>query len=493
MPHPLLYEINTRCWLRELSARAGRTLTLAEVPESEFAAWRDFGFTHLWLMGIWQSGPRARARALENPNQRAAYSQALPDWREEDVAGSPYAIAAYRVPEALGGEAGLSEFRRRLNAKGMKLVLDFVPNHVGLDHPWLERRPELFVHTAPEAPGAFLQQTVQGPLWVAHGRDPNFPAWNDTAQLDCRSAATRTAMTDVLRDLSTRCDGVRCDMAMLLLDEVFAKTWSGFPVSGTAATGEFWEKAIEAVKESAPEFLLLAEAYWGLEPRLQALGFDYTYDKGLYDLLVARNVPELQRRLMDLPEPSLTKGAHFLENHDEPRIAALLNWPEHRAAALIVLALPGMRLLHEGQLSGAKIRSPVQLARRSHEPANAEVLAGYTALLQACRAGPPGKATTRILVPRPAWDGNPTGQDFILIQRRIMEASLELVAVNYALHPSQCFVPLELPASPARSWTVRDRLGQELYRRSDEDLRGHGFYLDLAAFGAHWFTFEPSE
>jgi len=143
MSHPLLYEVNTRCWLRALSEKSGTGITLATVPEAELAGWQKLGFTHVWLMGVWTTGPRARAEALKQPELRKAYDQVLPGWQEADVAGSPYAIGDYQVPPALGGEAGLGEFRRKLHEHGLKLVLDFVPNHVGLDHPWVRERPDL--------------------------------------------------------------------------------------------------------------------------------------------------------------------------------------------------------------------------------------------------------------------------------------------------------------------------------------------------------------
>src|SRR5947207_7358076 len=125
MRHPLLYEINPRCWLRELSKQRGQPVTLADVPEAEFARWRALGFTHIWLMGVWTTGPRARAEALKHPELRRVYDEVLPNWTEADVAGSPYAIADYQVPEALGGETGLRNFREKLHAHGLKLLLDF--------------------------------------------------------------------------------------------------------------------------------------------------------------------------------------------------------------------------------------------------------------------------------------------------------------------------------------------------------------------------------
>src|SRR5262245_57778583 len=143
---PLLYEINTRCWLCELSDKAGQPVTLATVPEQEFENWRQYGFTHIWLMGVWSGGPRSRALALAHPSLLQSYAEAFPGWSDADVAGSPYAIADYRISEKLGGEEALRSFRERLHRYGMRLILDFVPNHLGVDHLWLSQRPELFVY-----------------------------------------------------------------------------------------------------------------------------------------------------------------------------------------------------------------------------------------------------------------------------------------------------------------------------------------------------------
>jgi hypothetical protein len=503
----MLYEINTRCWLHGLSARTGRTITLADVPETEFAEWRRLGFTHIWLMGVWTSGPRARAEALASSQQRRAYSEALPDWREEDVSGSPYAVAEHRVPSALGGESGLSQFRRQLHSHGLKLMLDFVPNHLGLDHPWLSERPELFVQSPTQAPGTFRQQTRDGPRWLAHGKDPYFPAWSDTVQLDYRRSDTRAAMTELLLSIAQRCDGVRCDMAMLLLNEVFARTWTQFPVSNFAAAAattasqppppvsapaeEFWGSAIQTVKQAHPGFFFLAEIYWGLEPRLQALGFDCTYDKVLYDRLVARDVPGVPAHLFGLPPQSVAASAHFLENHDEPRIASLLSLAEHRAAALLILGLPGMRFLHEGQLDGARVRIPVQLLRRFREPVQSEVRALYEQLLTALPKTAVGCGNGQLLRPKPAWAGNATAECFVVVQWQLQPPEFDLVVVNLAPHRSQCYAPLSVAGLSTHNWSLNDVLGPEKYQRFGDDLQSQGLYLDLPAHGAQLFHFSP--
>ncbi|HZL43875.1 MAG TPA: alpha-amylase family glycosyl hydrolase, partial [Verrucomicrobiae bacterium] len=263
MKYPILYEINTRCWLGQLSRRHGFEITLATVPDSEFTRWLGLGFTHIWLMGVWRTGPRSRAEAMRFLEVERASMRSAGEMEEIGIVGSPYAVAEYSVSEALGGESGLQTFRRRLHERGLKLVLDFVPNHVGLDHGWVTERPELFVQSRAESPGFFAQQTKAGARWLAHGRDPYFPPWSDTAQLDYRRKDTREEMRSLLLEIAGRCDGVRCDMAMLSLRDVFEKTWKDFSVVPPAdeSSVEFWEDAVARVKAAHPEMLFLAEVY----------------------------------------------------------------------------------------------------------------------------------------------------------------------------------------------------------------------------------------
>jgi hypothetical protein len=489
---PLLYEINTRCWLRELAERNGSRVTLGNVPDSQFARWRQLGFTHIWLMGVWSTGPLARADALWRTGLKEAYAKVLPDWGELDVVGSPYAIADYKTPRLLGGDTGLSAFREKLRANGLKLVLDFVPNHVGLDHPLVREQPELFVQSPIQVPETFSVDTKTGLRWIAHGKDPYFPAWPDTAQLDYRKVSTRSLMKEVLRSIAERCDGVRCDMAMLLLKDVFARTWERFPCSGDAPAFEFWADAITAMKKAHPDFLFLAEAYWGLESRLQELGFDYTYDKELYDRVVARDPSGAQRRLLNSPSKFVSADAHFLENHDEARVASILSLEEHKAAALVMLGLPGMRFLHEGQLEGRKIKTPVQLARRVAEAAQPQIEELYSDLLLTLPRTAVGRGEDKLLAPRKAWEENPTAENFILVQWQLPgTADFDLVVVNLAPHRSQCYAPLTIPNLASFDWSLRDLLSTERYVRSGRDLAMRGLYLDLPAHGAQLFEFEP--
>jgi hypothetical protein len=501
--NPLLYEINVRCWLRDLSDVRGRKVTLANVPDDEFVRWQGLGFTHIWLMGVWTTGPKCQAKALAEPNLVQAYDEILPGWRDEDVGGSPYAIAEYKVPRALGGESGLAKFRQKLCEHGLKLVLDFVPNHHGLDHYWLREQPDLFVQSPVEVPGTFAQETTTGIRWLAHGKDPYFLPWNDTVQLDYRRFGTRAAMKDLLLSVAARCDGVRCDMAMLLLNEVFERTWEHFPHMAEKPEREFWADAIPAVKQDHPEFLFLAEVYWELEARMQELGFDYTYDKRLYDELFWCNAAGAQRRLLEASPEFIAASTHFLENHDEPRIAAQLSPPEHRAAALVTLGLPGMRFLHEGQFTGARVKIPVQLARRPVEPTDPEVMKIYDELLTVIQRTAVGRGQVEVLPPRAAWAGNSTAEHFVIVQWQTplpenpplnppwRGTEFDLVVVNLASYRSQCYAPLTVPKLSEHNWSMRDRLGPERHERFGADLAEQGLYLDLPAHGAQVFHFEP--
>ena len=242
---------------------------------------------------------------------------------------------------ALGGDdAPLARLRERLRQRGLRLMLDFVPNHAAPDHPWVTTHPEYYVREN----GA-----------IACGRDPYFPAWPDVRQLDYSNPAACEAMTGELLRIASQCDGVRCDMAMLVLSEVFGRTW------GRRAQ-PFWAGAIARVRERVPGFLFMAEVYWDLEWTMQREGFDYAYDKRLYDRLregAAAPVRDHLRAGLDYQD----RLARFLENHDEPRAAAVFDPPVHEAAAVIAYLTPGLRFFHDGQMEGRRVRLSPHLVR----------------------------------------------------------------------------------------------------------------------------------
>jgi hypothetical protein len=376
---PLVYEINTRVWLKELSSRHERTITLESVPDEEFTLLREGGFDMVWLMGVWKPSRYSSAIAAAHRGLRSEFLDHLKDLHPDDIAGSPYAIVSYEVNEAIGGYEGLHAFRKRLADMGIRLMLDFVPNHMALDNRWLPEHPDYFIPISKQEqsqdPHSCFEYTKG--KYLAHGKDPYFPPWTDTLQINYANPAAHEMMLHNLSHISDLCDAVRCDVGMLVLKDVFNTTWE--KLSGTM-TDEFWPKAIKAIRKKHPKFLFLAESYWNREWDLQQMGFDFTYDKPFYDYLGSApvNVAKLRGHL--LADWNYQKRlCRFIENHDEIRAAERFG-PNHAVAALVMLTSPGLHLVHQGQLLGMKKKVPVQLIRRAKEPSHKALLNLYLKL-----------------------------------------------------------------------------------------------------------------
>ncbi|HEX5758379.1 MAG TPA: alpha-amylase family glycosyl hydrolase [Thermoanaerobaculia bacterium] len=460
------------------------------MPVAELDRLAAAGVDLLWLMGVWPSGPRGIEIARTLPDLLADYRRLLPDFGDGDVGGSPYSIAAYAVDPALGGAGALARLRERLAARGMRLLLDFVVNHTGLDHPWVRERPDLYVQGSAEdlarAPGDFFAvDTGQGRRILAHGRDPYFPGWTDTAQLNLLHPETRARLRAQATELAGLCDGVRCDMGMLALEEVWHRTWGERATAPLPqpAVGELWTELIGAARARRPDFLFVAEAYWGLEARLQELGFDSTYDKTLYERLRHGAGREVREHLR-APLGYQRRSVRFLENHDEPRAAAAFPWDRHRAAAVVAATVPGLLLLHDGQLEGRRTRQPIQLLRRPAEAPETETARFYERLLAAARRRP--GADWRLLEPRPAWEGNPTAEDFVA-SLWTEDGRLRLAAVNFSADQGQCYLDLAGSGIGGGEVELRDALSDTRYRRPGGGLETQGLYLDMPPFGAHLF------
>ena len=491
---PITYELDARSWLARLSGRYGRRIHLGDVPPEALDPILATGCDLLWLEGVWRTGPISRRVARDRPGLEPATRAILPEFTPGDIAGSPYAIAAYEVAPALGGEDGLAQFRGQIARAGVGLVLDYVPNHTGLDHPWIHRHPDWYVnagpsHDDPDPSGWFNVRADGRTHHLAHGRDPQFPAWPDTAQLDYRVPDLRAAMTDLLRQVASRCDGVRCDMAMLVLEDVFCATWqasSPTPRAGDAPAGEFWWHAIRSVREQTPHFVMIAEAYWDLGYRLQQLGFDYTYDKVLLDRLRNGSGEDVAAHLRADAEYQ-RRSVRFIENHDEPRAAATLSPGRQRSAAFVVATIPGMLLLHDGQLEGARVHTPIELGRRPEEPPDEGLRTFYRGLLDAVGGRAFRLGTPVRLEPRSTWEGDPTHGGFLAWLWVGPGRELRLAVVNLGPSTGRCFVPFGVPGFAGRTIVFEDLLSDARYERDGQDLLDRGLYLELAPDGHHLF------
>ncbi|PYN00902.1 MAG: alpha-amylase [Candidatus Rokuibacteriota bacterium] len=427
--YPSLFQINTRVWLTELSRVIGRPATLNDIPDVELDRVAEMGFDWVWLLSVWQTGEAGRRISRSNPEWRREFQETLPDLREEDIPGSGFAITGYTV-------------------------------RAPANYVWVKRK--------------------RGDLLLAHGRDPYFAGWPDTLQLNYGNPALQDAMIKELVRIAGQCDGVRCDMAMLVLPEVFERTWS-------IQSAPFWPKATQQVRARVPDFCFMAEVYWDLEWTLQQQGFDYAYDKRLYDRLReghARPVREHLYAGLDYQN----KLARFLENHDEPRAAAVFSPEVEEAAAVITFLTPGLRFFHQGQFEGRRKRISPHLSRRPDEPVNPMLEQFYARLLAVLRRPEVRDGRWQLLDCRPAWDGNWTSDCFVAFAWQGSHGERLVVTVNYSPNQSQCYVRMPFNDLGNGQWRLENLIGDEVFDRGGTDVMSRGLYLDVPAWKAAVFA-----
>jgi len=489
--NPNLYEINTRVRVRSIRASMPGA-TIADFDSSAWDLLAEKGFDYVWLMGIWRNCKSTVEQYCYAEGLLKEYSHTLPGWRKEDVIGSPYAIDTYEVHPELGTKQDLLAVKAQLNQRGIKLVLDFVPNHFSAHSTLIASSPYLFLGGSRDDlqadPYTFYRPPGDGDRIVAHGRDPYFPAWQDTVQVNYADGRARALMTDTLLSLTELCDGVRCDMAMLALNEIFQKTWGNvLERSGqNMPDDEFWNRAIRDVKENRPDFLFIAETYCDLEWRLQELGFDYTYDKKLTDRLRANHVEEIHDHLLAEPDYQ-QRSVRFLENHDEDRAVKAFGEKRSKAAAVIAGTIQGMHLYYDGQFEGKAVRLPVQLGREPVEPVNKSLFSFYDRLLRITKRTIFKTGQWRLLETHPAWQGD---ESYACILAWLWQDGEEnvMVAVNYSDHVATCRIRINVRDLPEDIQLV-DLLHEQTYLRSTREIADTGLYIDLESYQSHIFGF----
>lgn len=482
--NPHLYEINTWVWLEELSSKYDRYLRLHEVPDEEWDRLAELGFDFVYLMGVWKRSLTGRQIFRTDPQNYRAFDAALPGWKVSDVVGSPFSIQDYSPDPRIATAEGLDEVHHQLRRRAMGLILDFVPNHTGFDHGWMVQHPDRYILGSEEDsrgdPAAFylLEREGKENLFVARGRDPYFPPWSDVAQLNYFNPDCRQGMIGILKNIAQYCDGVRCDMAMLVTNEIFNRTWGRFLQPWPMPKTEFWEEATAAL----PDFVWLAEVYWDLEWRMQELGFQFTYDKRLYDRLREASTGPVRAHLAaDVGYQN--KLGRFLENHDEPRSAAAFPHERLPAVATLHATLPGMRFYHHGQLDGKKTFVPMPLAKARPETADPQIRELYIRLLGFADAEVFHGGEWKLLEVQSA--GDDTYQDLIAY-RWCHQADSRLMVVNLGDRTAQGRIR-EVVVGGSQNWLFCDLLDRREYPRERVDLESNGLYVRLGPNQAHAF------
>ncbi len=481
--NPHILEINTRAWLARLEAKHGRRFALQEIPDEYWREFKALGFDAVWLMGVWKQSPKAGVIARENADILAQIGQVYPDFKNEDVIASPYAIYEYEAASDLGGEAGLRQLHDKLNAMGMDLFLDFVANHTAIDCPLVDTHPEFFINTGKEEPRThkdWFFQNAAG-VWIAHGRDPYFAPWTDSAQLNYFNPKTKEFMLQNLLKVASLCDGVRCDMAMLTLNKVHRDTWWEF-IGGNLPKEEFWSVALQKVREERPDFKFIAEVYWGLEWEIQQMGFDYTYDKVLYDRLRFSD-PESIKAHLGAEHLYQMRSIRFTANHDEEESLKAFGRDKSLAASTIIATLPGARMIYFFQMMGHPVRVPIQYVKDFFRE-DAPIRAYYEKLLKiASKPAFHGGQWSLTDVRNCGGDGSSRN---ILCWTWKQMNTASTVLINYSAAPAQCLLKVKAAGGDGKQLT-EEFSGEQI--SVTPQLREQGFEVKLNPFESKIFTY----
>jgi len=485
-PNPELYEINTAAWLFELSRKAGKTVYLGDVPSEEWDRLKSRGMDFVWLMGVWSRSPSGRKVSLNDSGFHRIFNSITPGWTPEDVIGSSYAISTHEPDPIVGTWDDIDHAREELHRRSMGLILDFIPNHTGIDHLWLTQHPEFYIQVSEpdylKDKGAYFPVEYRGEtLYIAHGRDPNFPSWSDTAQLNYFNASAREEMVHRIEKIARHCDGIRCDMAMLALNEIFQRVWGWTrkDADSPPPAEEFWSQAMSQV----PNLVYIAEAYWDTEWALQHLGFDFVYDKRLYDRVKSGNPHEVYLHLTAGLDYQ-SKLVRFIENHDELRSITAFGRGKAKAAAVLFSTLPGMRLFFQGQTEGRQIHLPLQIRRSRPEAVDPDVKDFYNRLLS---------ETNKDIFHYGTWQlkevvsqGDSTAVNIIAYFWQSGE-SARLVAVNLDQHSAKGRVSLDGAVSEMHGYSCHEILSGQNQTQDGRQLIHPGFSLQLDGYqGQIW-------
>ncbi len=394
MPRLVMIAKNSYVWLDQLSRKYQRSITrLDQIPDEELDTLAQWGITGLWLIGLWErSHASARIKQLTgNP----------------DAVASAYSLWNYDIAQDLGGDEAYRSLRDRAWQRGIRLASDMVPNHMGIDSPWVIEHPDWFLSldfspypsysfngpdlSQDERVGVFLEdhyydhtdasvvfkrvdRYTGSQRFIYHGNDGTSMPWNDTAQLNYLNPAVREAVIQTILHVARKFPIIRFDAAMTLAKKHVQRLWFPEPGSGGAIPSrsefgmtkeqfdnlmptEFWRDVVDRVAVEAPDTLLLAEAFWLMEGYfVRTLGMHRVYNSAFMNLL--RNEDNAKYRMvmkntLEFDPEILKRYVNFMNNPDErTAVDQFGKGDKYFGICILMITMPGLPMFGHGQVQG---------------------------------------------------------------------------------------------------------------------------------------------
>ncbi len=385
---------STYVWLDQLSEQYGTKITkLDQIPDKELDRIAANGFTGLWLIGIWE-----RSTASAEIKKMTGNPEAL---------SSAYAINDYNISEDIGGEKAFTTFKRKAQERGIRLAGDMVPNHMGIDSKWVIENPDWFIsvekspfesytfngtdlssdnrcsikledHYYDQTDAAvvfeFTENSGGKKKYIYHGNDGTSMPWNDTAQLNYLNSEVREHVIETIIGIARKFKIIRFDAAMVLTRKHFQRLWypepgSGGDIPSRAGKGlsrerfnelfpkEFWLEVVERIAAETPDTLLLAEAFWLMEPYfVRTLGMHRVYNSSFMNFLRTEDNSNFRTSIKNTIEfnPEILKRfANFMNNPDEETaISQFGSDDKYFGVCTLLSTLPGLPMFGHGQIEG---------------------------------------------------------------------------------------------------------------------------------------------
>lgn len=475
-----LLEITTRPYLYKLAQKLGKSkITIRDIPDSEFDSWKDKGFDWVWFMGVWQVGTLGVEHDKTDSGCISGYNYNCPGWTTDDVIGSPYAIVSYDVNVEIGTEADLIWVRQQLKSRGMKLMLDFVPNHSAIDSPLVAEKPEYYIRK----PSGVTNSERFSDAGFAYGCALWNAPWTDTYQYNYFNTEFRAHQINVLKKIASLADGARCDMSHVVLRDDFYNYWKDeLEAYGYSKIDkEFWEEATQAVKAEYPDFKFLAESYCDNEAKLVSLGFDYAYDKIPYDKLTYKDPAGFIQQIWNRDAEYKSHMCFFTENHDEKRAVSNFfgNYNAANAAAAALLTLPGMRFFNQDQWLGPTYKIDVHLRRAPDEEPNQVCVQFYDKLFTILKMN---CMRNGVFTQLNCNGASISAWKYVLGDERV------LVTVNFGDSTMGGSIVLD-DAPDGDNIEVKELIADVTYYRKGSELRSSGLYVILDQYQVQIFKY----